>query len=256
MPTPDTILIIPAAGAGTRLQSSVPKVLAPVAGTPMIDHLFDLYRDFVQRFVLVVHPSCDRAVRDHCRAAAPHLSVDFAHQPEPTGMLDAILLAADSVRASGTRRVWITWCDQVGVHPDTIDELCRWSAGTDAADVILPTARQADPYIHIERDTSSRIVNIRQRREGDQMPPIGESDIGLFSLSAAVYFERLPEFSREASRAAETRERNFLPFIPWLSERAGSIVTFPCTDPVEAIGVNTQTDRERIEQYLREREEQ
>ena len=40
--SPDTVLIIPAAGAGTRLQSTTPKVLSPVNGRPMIDHLFDV----------------------------------------------------------------------------------------------------------------------------------------------------------------------------------------------------------------------
>ena len=72
--------IIPAAGAGTRLQSSTPKVLTPVNGRPMIDHLFDRYSDVVRRFVLVVHPSFEVAMSGAtCSAAAPDLDVDYAH---------------------------------------------------------------------------------------------------------------------------------------------------------------------------------
>ena len=220
----------------------------------MIDHLFDRYRHIVQRVVLVVHPSFEAHVRRHVEELAPGFDVQFAQQPEPTGMLDAILLASKA--AHHASRVWITWCDQVGVHPDTIATLHRLSQeGSDVA-AILPTSRQAPPYIHLERDTSGRISAIRQRREGDDMPEVGESDMGLFSLSPDAYFNLLPQFSNEATQAAATRERNFLPFLPWLVQRGHSVVTFPATHELEAVGINTPDDRRRLEEYLRELEQQ
>jgi bifunctional UDP-N-acetylglucosamine pyrophosphorylase/glucosamine-1-phosphate N-acetyltransferase len=253
--TPDTVLIIPAAGAGTRLQSTTPKVLSPVNGRAMIDHLFDRYRHAVQRVVLVVHPSFEAQVRRHVEQLAPAVDVQFAQQPEPTGMLDAILLASDAARQSPASRVWITWCDQVGVHPDTISTLHRLSQQRTDVAAVLPTSRQAPPYIHLERDTSGRITAIRQRREGDDMPEVGESDMGLFSLSPDAYFNLLPQFSTEATQAAATRERNFLPFLPWLVQQGHSVVTFPATHELEAVGINTPDDRRRLEAYLRELEQ-
>ena len=62
------MMIIPAAGRGSRLQSSMPKVLYPVAGRPMIDYLLELYAPFVDRFVLVLHPSFAEEVERHCAA--------------------------------------------------------------------------------------------------------------------------------------------------------------------------------------------
>jgi hypothetical protein len=35
------------------------------------------------------------------------------------------------------------------------------------------------------------------------MPSVGESDMGLFSLSPEAYFELLPEFSLEAAQAPQ-----------------------------------------------------
>ncbi len=254
MRSPDTVLIIPAAGAGTRLQSPTPKILTPVNGRAMIDHLFDLYRRVAQRFVLVVHPSFETAVRDHCHTMAADLDVGYALQEQPTGMLDAILLAADATRTSNPDRIWITWCDQIGVHPDTIATLRRLSHGQPHADVIFPTARQERPYIHLDRDAEGRITAIRQRREGDTMPTVGEADMGLFSLSSDAYFDSLPRFGADAAQAAVTRERNFLPFVPWLVRRGHAVLTFPCVNEMEAVGVNTPDDRRRVEQYLRERD--
>lgn len=251
MPIPDTILILPAAGAGTRLQSLTPKVLSPVNGRAMIDHLFDRYRDAVRRFVVVVHPSFESDVRRHVEQVAPSLEVDYAVQPQPTGMLDAILLASDAARKMGPERVWITWCDQIGVHPETISRLNRMSETHADVPAIFPTARQVTPYIHLDRDADGRITGIRQRREGDTMPHVGESDMGLFSLSADAYFHLLPEFGGEATKAAATRERNFLPFIPWLAGRGRSVLTFPSTNEMEAIGINTPDERRRLEDYLR-----
>jgi bifunctional N-acetylglucosamine-1-phosphate-uridyltransferase/glucosamine-1-phosphate-acetyltransferase GlmU-like protein len=246
----DTVLIIPAAGAGTRLQSTRPKVLSPVNGRAMIDYLFDRYRNVVQRVVLVVHPSFESDVRTHVEQIGPHFDVQFAAQPEATGMLDAILLASDAIAQSPAGRVWITWCDQIGVHPDTIETLGRLSRESGAA-AIFPTSRQQPPYIHIDRDADGRIAAIRQRREGDEMPPVGESDMGLFSLSAHAYLDLLPQFGRETGQATATRERNFLPFLPWLVRHGHSVLTFPSTNEIEAVGINTPDDRRTLETYLR-----
>ena len=219
----------------------------------MLDHLFDLYRMVVRRFVLVVHPSAEPAVREHCTTVARELDVHYALQAQPTGMLDAILLARDASRTEDPARVWITWCDQVGVHPNTIATLRRLSEEEPHADAIMPTARQDTPYVHVARDPLGRITRIRQRRDGDMMPSVGESDVGLFSLSSDAYFDRFPRFGLEAVDAPATRERNFLPFIPWLARHGGRVLTFPCTDDMEAVGVNTPEDRERVERYLDQR---
>jgi bifunctional N-acetylglucosamine-1-phosphate-uridyltransferase/glucosamine-1-phosphate-acetyltransferase GlmU-like protein len=251
VPSPDTVLIIPAAGAGTRLQSPTPKVLSAVNGRAMIDHLFDRYSQVVQRVVLVVHPAFEADVRRHVEKMARVFDVQYALQATPTGMLDAILLASDAARQRPPARIWITWCDQIGVHPDTIATLRGLSEERADAAVVLPTSRQAPPYIHLERDGEGRITAIRQRREGDDMPPEGESDMGLFSLSADAYFNLLPQFSHEATHAPATRERNFLPFLPWLVQRGHSVVTFPATNELEAVGINTPDDRCRLEAYLR-----
>ena len=50
------LLVIPAAGLGSRLGAGVPKVLVPVAGVPMLDRLLDLYRSAVDRVVVVAVP--------------------------------------------------------------------------------------------------------------------------------------------------------------------------------------------------------
>lgn len=239
------VLVIPAAGIGTRLGGTPPKLLSPVLGRPMLDYLLELYTPWVERVFVVVQPAFEEVVTRHCaQSAAP---VEVALQAEPTGMLDALLAPLERVRALAPTRVWATWCDQVAVRPETVKAL----ASHEDAALVLPTLTRPEPYVHLERDDAGRITAVRHRREGDSMPASGESDMGLFAFSARAYLEWLPAFAREARADGGTGERNFLHFLPWLARRE-RIESFPGQHEIEALGINTPEDRARVEAHLRD----
>ena len=242
----DRLLIVPAAGLGSRLGGSVPKLLVPVNGRPMIERVLEMH-SAAERAALVVHPSAAEAVR-----ARLGNGVDIFVQQQPTGMLDAILLARSAVEAHRPRRIVITWCDQVAIHPRTIERLFTATAAPADPAVALATCAQPDPYIHFERNAAGTIVRVLQKREGDSMPPVGESDAGLFDLSRSAFLDLLPDYAADVTVGTGTGERNFLPFVAWAAARAG-VTTVACVDREESIGVNTPAELERIERYLRER---
>ena len=244
------VLVIPAAGLGSRLGAERPKLLVPVGGVPMIDRLARLYHQHVARIVLIVHPSFHSEVRRH--VAGWPVSVTLAVQERPTGMLDAILLGADPVRTADSDEVWITWCDQVGVHPATIARLAAALGTPPAGALALPTVATPQPYVHFERDAGGAIARVRHRREGDVMPATGESDMGLFALTTATYLDDLPRYAERPEIGHVTGERNFLPFIPWMAARR-PVITFPSADAMEAVGVNTREELARVERYLADR---
>jgi bifunctional UDP-N-acetylglucosamine pyrophosphorylase/glucosamine-1-phosphate N-acetyltransferase len=250
-PAGPRVLVLPAAGTGSRLGSALPKVLHPVAGRPMLAHLAALYRPWIDRWHVVVRPADTSAVEAAC--AAIGLAARLHVQPAPTGMLDAVLRPLEAVAHDAPSSVWITWCDQIGIRPETLARLAATAPGAAPAAVALPTCRKPEPYIHLDRDRAGRIVYVRHRREGDDMPPIGEADAGLFALSPAAYLNELPRYAAAPDAAGRvTGERNFLPFLPWI-ERVGTVVTFPCLDGEETIGVNTPADLAAIEAYLARR---
>jgi bifunctional UDP-N-acetylglucosamine pyrophosphorylase / glucosamine-1-phosphate N-acetyltransferase len=245
------LLIVPAAGLGTRLGADRPKLLVPVAGTPMIDRLLRLFARTVDRAAVIVHPSFAVTVAEHLERAT--IPVTLEVQQQPTGMLDAILLAESAVRAALPDEVWIVWCDQVAIHPATIERLARTMAERTMALLALPTVSRRDPYIHLRRDERGRIDAVLHRREGDDMPATGESDMGLFAMPRAAYLDLLTSYARDVSIGRTTGERNFLPFIAWAASR-GEVVTFPAVDEMESVGVNTPEDLRMVEQYLIARE--
>jgi len=140
----------------------------------------------------------------------------------------------------------VTWCDQIGVRPDTLERIASAEAGTD---LTFPVVEREAPYIHFDRDAAARIVGVRQRREGQPMPDRGESDMGVFSLSSDAAFNHLAAFAGTARPDGSTGERNFLPFIPWLA-RISTVATVEATDPMEAVGINTPAELAAVEAWL------
>jgi bifunctional UDP-N-acetylglucosamine pyrophosphorylase/glucosamine-1-phosphate N-acetyltransferase len=246
----DRLLIVPAAGAGTRLGTSVPKLLVPVDGIPMITRVLALYTDLASRAAIVVHPAALPEVRR--QLANPPIAVDFVTQEEPTGMLDAILLAAPVVERWQPARVWITWCDQIALLPSTLAKLRAVDESAPAPALALPTCRARDPYVHFVRGSDGRIMKVLHRREGDTMPDEGETDAGLFDLSQQAYSVDLRAYAGRPQIGARTGERNFVPFVAWMAER-GTVVTVDCAEPEEAVGINTPDELARIEDHLRAR---
>ncbi len=245
------VLIVPAAGRGSRLGSELPKMLVPVNGKPMLQHILERYAGLVDRFVVVISPAFRDAFGRFARGRGE--SILPALQPEPTGMLDAILAASVALPHPLPGEIWITWCDQVAVGAETVRRLALAAGATPAPALAFPTIQAPDPYIHFTRDGQGTISGVLQRREGDRMPPVGEADMGLFALRGPTYGELLPAYASEAAPAAGTGERNFLPFIPWLQRRR-PVVTFAVEDRREAVGINTPAELERVAEYLRMRE--
>ncbi|MEO6239577.1 MAG: nucleotidyltransferase family protein [Vicinamibacterales bacterium] len=244
------LLIIPAAGLGSRLGAATAKPLVAVNGRPMLDHLATLYRPFVEEFVVVANPAFSADIRRW--AADSGCRVSVTEQTQPTGMLDAILLAAPFVRRTQADEVWITWSDQVGVLTATVQRLSEAMATAPPPAMAMPTVARDHPYIHFDRDTAGRINGLRQRREGDPMPVRGEGDMGLFALTRRTFDEDLEIYARDVPPGRGTGERNFLPFVPWLAQRS-PLATVPCTHPMEAVGVNTPDELQQVAQWLRSR---
>jgi bifunctional UDP-N-acetylglucosamine pyrophosphorylase/glucosamine-1-phosphate N-acetyltransferase len=216
----------------------------------MIDHLFERYSALVDHFVVVVAPAAVPAFEQYLRTT-PHRA-ECVVQAEPAGMLPAVLCAQRVIAAQRPDHIWVTWCDQIAISAQTVQRLAEEMERHPDAALVFPTVRQQPPYIHFARNSSSRIVDVLQRREGDNLPPAGESDAGLFALRLDAYLDSLIEYDRLAPAGAASGERNFLPFIPWLAERA-TVRTFALTDGREAVGINTPDDLRNVETYLLER---
>jgi bifunctional UDP-N-acetylglucosamine pyrophosphorylase/glucosamine-1-phosphate N-acetyltransferase len=246
------LLVVPAAGRGSRLGSSIPKALVKVNSRPMLQRLIDAHRRTVDHIVVVIAPDTFELFDEFRRLQ--DMELELVVQDQPTGMLDAIHLAEPIAARVKPERILVTWCDQIGVTPATIGRLDARSRAADAPALVFPTFVVSRPYIHFDRDATGRIVGVRQRREGDLMPESGETDMGLFDMSLEAYVGDLGRFAQASKPSSATGERNFLPFIPWLASRK-TVETIPGTSAIEVLGVNTPDDLAAMTAHLAEVEQ-
>lgn len=231
--------LIPAAGRGTRLGYDLPKILYPILGRPMLEHLVELLGGHCGEFVVVASPEGQSAI-----AGALARRGRVAVQREPVGMADAIGAGLAEVRSQS---VLIVWGDQVALRPETVAAAVKRHEANGNA-ITVPTVKRANPYIHFGGGA------VLQAREGDAMPAEGESDAGLFLVETAALRALLAEPGIENfARGAKTGEFNFLPLIPRMA-RYGKVELAAIVTEMESVGINTREEAARVEDWLKGRQ--
>src|SRR5579885_1562889 len=87
-------VIVLAAGEGKRMKSTLPKVLLPLAGRPLLAHVLDTARALRPDAIHVVYGHRGEQLRD---AFADARDLRWVHQPRPLGTGDAVRLALAGV---------------------------------------------------------------------------------------------------------------------------------------------------------------
>ncbi|MBB5692874.1 bifunctional UDP-N-acetylglucosamine diphosphorylase/glucosamine-1-phosphate N-acetyltransferase GlmU [Muricoccus pecuniae] len=126
--------ILLAAGLGTRMRSSLPKAMHPIAGRPMLNHLIAACEEAFDRIVVVTGPDMPALER----AAAPHATVV---QRERLGTGHAALQAAPALEGF-EGDVAVLYADNPLIPAATLRRLL---AAREGADLALLAMRPADP---------------------------------------------------------------------------------------------------------------
>lgn len=243
--------LIPAAGKGSRLGFSRPKILYPLAGKTILEWLTQGLSPFCENFVLVLSPDGKKEVLSDLEAMAPQRSFTHAIQPAPLGMGDAVFHGLDKVQ---TPYVLVIWGDQVAIKEKTLEHCLYAHSARRNALLTLPTFMRKAPYIHFERRSDQSLSGVLQKREGDQMPAVGESDSGLFLFQTKALKEILSaQLKGTALKGAATQETNFLPLFPFFEKEDDSVLSLQIIDEEETIGVNTPEEAVLLSRVLAKR---
>ncbi len=156
------LIVVLAAGKGTRMKSALPKVLHHVGGRSMLGHVLAL-ADCVcadQRAV-VIGPDMD-AVRAEVTRLAPASSVFI--QAQQQGTADAVLAASDAI-AAHTGDTMVLYADTPLVQAETIERLrAALSAGVGVA-VLGFHAANPTGYGRLLTDANQHLLAIREEKD-------------------------------------------------------------------------------------------
>ncbi len=229
-----TVLIM-AAGEGTRMLSSLPKVLHPVCGRPMVAWPVLAAREAgADRVAAIVSPDRD---------LTPGLpdGTEIVIQPEPDGTGGAVRAAHDIVRDSET--VVVLSGDHPLVTGEIVAELLETHRAAGAGATVM-TVELDDPgaYGRIVRDADGDIERIVETKNPDEVAPdvlaIREINTGTYVFDAEPLVEALDHLTND-NAAGEYYVGDVLPML----RRAGRrVVAHLATDPNVNLGVNTRAD--------------
>jgi bifunctional UDP-N-acetylglucosamine pyrophosphorylase/glucosamine-1-phosphate N-acetyltransferase len=172
-------IIILAAGQGTRMRSALPKVLHPLAGKPLLEHVIDAAEALGAARIQVVYGHGGERVRERLAARR----VEWVEQARQLGTGHAVAQALPGV-ADGDR-VLVLYGDVPLIGTETLRRLL---AAAEGGRFGLLTAELNDPtgYGRILRDGAGRVTGIVEQK--DAAPGqlrIREINTGFLSVDAA-----------------------------------------------------------------------
>jgi bifunctional UDP-N-acetylglucosamine pyrophosphorylase/glucosamine-1-phosphate N-acetyltransferase len=232
-------ILVLAAGVGKRMRSSLPKVLQPLAGRPLLAHVLATARELSPRKVIVVHGHGAEAVREAFNGE----NVEWVLQDEQLGTAHAVMQAMPRVSADAD--VLILYGDVPLTRAATLKRLLE--AAADGLAVL--TAEPADPaaYGRIVRDNSGRVAKIVEQRDASPAErEIREINAGFYALSA----RRLSGWLKKIDNRNVQKEY-YLTDLVTLAVGDRVPVTAVKTEAAwEAAGVNTQRELAELEREL------
>jgi bifunctional UDP-N-acetylglucosamine pyrophosphorylase/glucosamine-1-phosphate N-acetyltransferase len=187
--------VVLAAGQGTRMRSSLPKVLHPVIGVPMYAHVTRAVLDAnVARVVLVVGHGRELLIEDIKERFDARVST--AVQERQLGTGDAARAGLSGLAEFGG---WVLclFGDTPLVHTELVKALLA-AADNTPAPLVMVTSRVDDAtgYGRIVRDSEGRIQRIREHKDASaEERAIREVNAGIYAVRAPFLREALARLS-------------------------------------------------------------
>lgn len=235
-------VIVLAAGEGKRMQSDLPKVLLPLAGRPMLDHVLDAARQLRPKSIQVVYGFRGEALRA-AYADAPDLG--WVHQAEQRGTGHAVALALPDV--PDTARVLVLYGDVPLLRAQTLRPLVE--APTRLA---VLSAYLEDPhgYGRVLTDAAGRVTRIVEER--DATPEERRLHIVNTGVIAAQAGALRAWLTRVSPNNAQGEYYLTDVFALAAADQAPALAV-PCGDAHDAFGANDPWQLTELERYYQKR---
>ncbi len=247
METPVTAVVL-AAGAGTRMRSSLAKVLHEIGGRSLLGHALVAVRSARPDQVVVVVGQDREQVGRH--ALACDSAVRTVVQDEQRGTGHAVQVALDSLdQVVGS--VLVTYGDVPLLQPETLVALLEDQARGGHAVSVL-TAELADPggYGRVLRDGTGAVQAIREHKDATAAElEVREVSSGTYAFDADFLVAALPRVGSDNAQGEV-----YLPDVVALAVDEGRTVNAVlCADVWQTEGVNDRVQLARLGAELNRR---
>ncbi|MBV8933985.1 MAG: bifunctional UDP-N-acetylglucosamine diphosphorylase/glucosamine-1-phosphate N-acetyltransferase GlmU [Kutzneria sp.] len=245
--------IVLAAGEGTRMRSSTPKVLHRVAGRSLVEHAVRAAAGIDPDHLVVVVGHGRQAVAAHLDAVSGGIDrkITIAVQDEQLGTGHAVSRGLDVLPEVTSGTVVVTYGDVPLLDTDTLAGLLAEHSRTGNAVTVLTTV-VSDPngYGRVVRDAEGRVVGIVEQRDADtDQLTITEINSGVYAFDAAVLRDGLSRL-----RTDNAQGEQYLTDVLSIASADGlGVGALVCPDPWLVEGVNDRVQLARLGAELNRR---
>jgi len=232
--------IILAAGKGTRMKSDLHKVLHPIAGRPMIAHLFASVAELAPARVVVVVGNG----REQLEPVAAAHGAEIVVQEPQLGTAHAVLQAEGALEGLDGD-VLILYADTPLVEAATMNRMLERLHAEDAPAIVVLASRPADPLAYgrvIARadGTIAKMVEYKDASEAERACTLCNS--GLMAVRSADLFGLLARVGND-----NAGREYYLPDIVMLAAADGRGSAMIETGEWEVAGVNSRAELAGLE---------
>ena len=240
-------VIILAAGKGTRMRSTAPKVLHKLAGKALLEHVVATARSLspTKIHIVVGHGA------EQVAAAVAGDDVAFHKQQNQLGTGHAVAQALPECDPAST--VLILFGDVPLMSTKTLRSLL--ASTTVASSVGAPSVLAAhipDPtgYGRVIRDAHQRFVEIVEEKDAsEEQRAVQEVNTGVIAAPASLLTTLLSRVNNQ-----NTQAEYYLPDVLGIAREDGMTVNVVASeDPAEILGVNNRLQLEELERILQQR---
>ena len=237
--------IILAAGQGTRMKSKLYKVLHPVCGKPMVQHVIDQVNQLqIEDIVTVIGHGAEKVqeqLGDSCKYALQEQQLGTAHA----------VMQAESVLSAKSGTTLVICGDTPLIKAETMKELIALHEQSQAKATIL-TAYADNPagYGRVLRGEGGLVEKIVEHKDAsDEERYVKEINTGTYCFDNQALFNALKKVSND-----NVQGEYYLPDVIEILKQEGEVVTaFQSSDFEETLGVNDRVALSQAEQVLRKR---
>lgn len=235
-----TDIVILAAGQGSRMKSSLPKVLHAVGGKPMVKHVIDQARQIpdTQMHVVIGHGA------DQLRAALSTEQLNFAVQAEQLGTGHAVAQALPALAQSGVTLVLYgdVPLTQTATMQALVDSATEGRLGLLTVHLANPTG-----YGRIIRNSEGNVVAIVEQKDATpEQLAVTEVNTGIMAVPTALLREWLPKLSSNNAQG----EYYLTDIIAMAAEQGVTIAAQHPSCEQEVQGVNNRVQLAELERWF------
>lgn len=185
-----TTVIILAAGKGTRMRSSLPKVLQPLAGRSLLGHVIETAKKLNADNIITIYGHGG----DRVQTAFAQQEIKWVEQAEQLGTGHAVQMTLPVLPHDGVSLILSG--DVPCINPVTLQKLLDATATTSIGLVTL-TLPDANGYGRIVRENDQIQAIVEHKDASEEQRQIKEINTGIYAVSNAKLHEWLPNLSND-----------------------------------------------------------